>query len=190
MNKNEKLKKDKRKNENNSKKNKDGKLNKVNDKKDYKKMMQEYLEGWKRCKADFENYRKRKEEEKQDNLRYAKENLILELLPVLDNFNSATIHIPETEKNSGWVEGIMYIKKQLEDLLRENGVEEINIKSGDKFDEKFCEAIKDENKKENEEKDKKDNQPQSKSLKIKKVLVKGYRLGEKVIRPAKVIVDK
>ncbi len=152
---------------------------------DYKKLSEEYLLGWKRCKADFENYKKRKEAEKKNDLNYAKESFILQILPVLDNFSASTEHIPQEAQDNSWVEGIMYIKKQLEDILRENGLEEISLKEGDIFDENICEAIESENVSK-KTKDKKEKEKQV--LKIKKVLVKGYRMGDRVIRPAKVIV--
>ena len=80
--------------------------------------------------------------------------------------------------------GIMYIQKQLEDVLRENGVEEIELKVGDNFDAKYCEAVLDSccNKGECGKEEKYQN-------KIKKVILKGYKIGEKVIRPMRVVVE-
>jgi molecular chaperone GrpE len=142
---------------------------------------EEYLFGWKRCMADFENYKKRQQENQKSLGEYLKIDSMLRILPVIDNFHSATEHIPAEQKEVPWVVGIMYIQKQLEDILKENGVTEITVKVGDEFDPTFHEAIADNEVKEDGEKDL-DN-------KIKKVVVKGYKLGEKVIRAARVIVE-
>lgn len=142
------------------------------------------LEGWKRSLAEFENYKKRQTENQKDVIRYATENVVMQIIPVIDNFQASTAHIPEDKKEDGWVTGIMYIQKQLEDVLRENGVEEIELKAGDNFDAKYCEAVLDSccNKGECGKEEKYQN-------KIKKVILKGYKIGEKVIRPMRVVVE-
>jgi molecular chaperone GrpE (heat shock protein) len=144
---------------------------------------QEYLDGWKRCQADFENYKKRQAESQKDLLLYASQNVILQVLPILDNFHVSTDHIPEDQKNNPWVTGIMYIQKQLEDMLKENGVEEIEVYPGDSFDPTFHEATRDFESKENKEDDN-----EFKNI-IRKVVQKGYRIDGKIIRAARVIVE-
>ncbi|HRY82922.1 MAG TPA: nucleotide exchange factor GrpE [Candidatus Moranbacteria bacterium] len=140
------------------------------------------LAGWKRCMADFENYKKRQAENLKDTVAYSNANLISEILPVLDNFHASTDHIPEDQKESGWVVGIMHIQKQLEKVLEDNGVNEISVKVGDKFDPSVMEAIKHEEGSKNKEESEKE-------LIIKKIVMKGYEIGEKVIRVARVIVE-
>jgi molecular chaperone GrpE len=135
------------------------------------------LERLKRCQADFENYKKRQAENMKDFVKYAAENIILEIIPVLDNFHASTDHVPEDQKENSWVVGIMYIQKQLEKVLSDNGAEEITVKAGDKFDPKIHEAVH------SEEEDGKE--PKNK---IAKVVLKGYRMGDKIIRPARVVV--
>ncbi len=137
-----------------------------------------YLEGWRRCMADFENYKKRQQENQKSLGEYLKEDSALQILPVIDNFRSATEHIPEEQKEVPWVTGIMYIQKQLEDILKENGVTEMEVKIGDEFNPNLHEAIADNTKDEKEF-----------SNKIARVILKGYKLGEKVIRPARVVVE-
>ena len=78
---------------------------------------EEYLNNWKRAVADFENYKKRQAESQKDLLRFSLEGIIMQILPVLDNFHASTDHIPEDQKSNAWVVGIMHIQKQLEDLL-------------------------------------------------------------------------
>ena len=139
--------------------------------------MQKGLDGWKRCLAEFENYKKIQAESNKDTIRYASENLVLQILPVIDNFSSSVDHIPEDQKEDPWVKGIMYIKKQLEDVLKENGVEEINVKPGDNFNTATCEAI-----------EAKSEGRKVKGDKIEKIILKGYKIEDKIIRPAKVTV--
>jgi molecular chaperone GrpE len=141
------------------------------------KKAEENLNGWKRCQADFENYKKMQAESQKEFVKYAAQNIIFQLIPVLDNFHMSTDHIPEDQKNGGWVTGIMHIQKQLENVLAENGVEEIPTKAGDKFDPAIHEAV--------EHSDK----GNGTGDKVKKILMKGYKTGNKIIRPVKVIVE-
>jgi len=144
---------------------------------------EQYLEGWKRCQADFENFKKRQADSQKDLIRYSTQNIILQILPVIDNFHASTDHIPEDQKENPWVTGIMYIQKQLEQVLAENGVEEIGAKKGDNFDPAFHEAVEDKECKSCKSKDYKFQN------KIKKVVVRGYKIDDKVIRAARVIVE-
>ena len=143
---------------------------------------EEYLNGWKRCQADFENYKKRQADSQKDLIRYSTQSIVLQILPVIDNFHASTDHIPEDQKNNPWVTGIMYIQKQLEQVLADNGVEEMKIEKGDNFDPAQHEAVEDKECKSCKSKDYKFQN------KIKKVLTRGYRMGDKVVRAARVIV--
>lgn len=143
----------------------------------------EYLDGWKRCQADFENYKKRQAESQKDLIRYSTQNVILQILPVIDNFQASTEHIPEDQKSNPWVTGIMYIQKQLEQVLTDNGVAEIETKIGDNFDPARHEAVEDRECKSCKSKDYKFKN------KIKKIVTRGYQMGDKVVRAARVIVE-
>lgn len=149
---------------------------------------EEYLADLQRTQADFENYRKRQQESQKELGGYLIEKLILDIVPVLDNFRSATMHVPPEQKDSPWVVGIQYIEKQLEDVVKSNGVEVIEVKEGDAFDPTIHEAVSSEAK--NQEL-RIENQDEAKeeTHTIVKVLQKGFRLGGKVIRPAKVTVS-
>ncbi len=143
-----------------------------------KKKIQELIATLQRLQADFENYRKRIETEKKTWTQQALEDFVSQLLPILDNFERATQHIPPAQKNQPWVEGIFYIKRQLEGVLTSIGVAPIPCQSGDKFDPHLHEAI-----------------GVTKTGKVKKghiskIELPGYRFGEKIIRPVKVIVKK
>lgn len=149
---------------------------------------EEYLVDLQRAQADFENYRKRQQESQKELGGYLIEKLILDIIPVLDNFRSATMHVPSEQKNSPWVVGIQYIEKQLEDVIKANGVDVIEAQVGDTFDPAVheamsTEAIDHESGKENQDEAKEETHT------VTKVLQKGFRLGGKVIRPVKVTVS-
>ncbi|MDO8529648.1 MAG: nucleotide exchange factor GrpE [bacterium] len=140
---------------------------------------EEYLNGLKRCQADFENYRKRQDESKKELKDFILEDLALQILPVVDNFQMSLGHIPEDQGKSPWVEGILHIQRQLETILKDNGITEIEAKEGDEFNPEIHEAIHQES----------ENSEQKSKNKVKKIISKGYKIGEKVIRAAKVIVN-
>jgi len=137
---------------------------------------EEYLTDLKRTQADFENYKKRQAESQKELGGYLIEKLVLDIIPVLDNFRAATSHVPPEQKDSPWVTGIQYIEKQLEDVVKQNGVEVIEAKEGDTFDPSIHEAVSHEGETETE------------GHTVAKVLQNGFRIGSKVIRPAKVSV--
>jgi molecular chaperone GrpE len=141
------------------------------------KQKDEYLAGWQRARADFLNYKKEEMERFKEVLKYGNENLILKILPILDNFEKAEREIPDVQKNDKFLEGLFQIKTQIQDFLKNHGVEEIKT-IGEKFDPNFMEVVG-----EVEVKDKK-------SGTMIEETQKGYLLNGKVIRPAKVKVAK
>ncbi len=148
---------------------------------DWQMKAEEYLVDLKRAQADFENYKKRQQESQKELGGYLIEKLVLDIIPVLDNFRAATMHVPDEQKESPWVVGIQYIEKQLEDVIKANGVEVIEVKEGDAFNPAIHEAIDSQQKAES-------SQQEEQADKIVKVLQKGFKLGDKVVRPAKVTV--
>jgi molecular chaperone GrpE len=134
----------------------------------------EYLNDLKRSQADFENYKKRQVETQRDLEGYLTEKVVRDLTPVLDNFYQAISFVPEDQKDSPWLTGITYIHKQLLDALTAHGLAMIEVKEGDTFDPHLHEAI------ESEGED---------GSKVSKVLQPGYKIGERVIKPAKVKVN-
>lgn len=142
-----------------------------------------YLNDLKRLQADFDNYKKRQKEAEGSLKGYLIEGLVLDIIPVLDNFASATQHVPEEQKASPWVVGISYIEKQLESVLTENGMTLIEPNIGDTFDPTKHEAIE----KEGEQKEFAEGE-EIKDI-ISKVHQKGYQLGDRVIRAAKVAIQ-
>ncbi|MDO8566319.1 MAG: nucleotide exchange factor GrpE [Candidatus Moranbacteria bacterium] len=148
----------------------------------------EYLNDLKRCRADFENYKKRQQEAQKELGGYLIEKLVLDIVPVLDNFRSATQHVPPEQKDSPWVVGIQYIEKQLETVLTDNGIQTIEVKEGEAFDPKIHEAL-DTVESSKEQGEGMDEKQKSEQHTVAKVLQKGYKFGERVIRPAKVTVS-
>jgi len=148
----------------------------------------EYLNGWKRAKADYINFKKETEDKQQMLFEFANATLLMEILPIYDNLKKAimTIEAPAAADGStkltmtasaekAWLEGIKQIKKQFEDLLKDYGIEEIKT-IGEKFNPEFHEAISKE-KKEGVE-----------SGVIISEASPGYLMKGKVLVPAKVIV--
>jgi len=135
------------------------------------KNAEKYLNSWKRCQADFENYKKDQAAHQEEFAKFAKMDVISQILPVLDNFEISLAHVPEKEKNSAWVAGITHIKRQIEDVLKNNDIEEIEVKAGDKFNPEIHEAVS------------------GKGDKVKKVLQKGYNLNGRIVRAARVEVS-
>src|SRR4030042_4092081 len=105
-------------------------------------------------------------------IKYSNEELILKILPVLDNIYLAEKELPKELKEHKWTEGILRIKKQISEFLKQEGVEEIKAE-GENFDPNFMEIT------EEVESDKEKNV-------IIEVIQKGYTLNNKVIRPARV----
>lgn len=133
-----------------------------------------YLEDLKRSQADFENYKKRQSDSQKDLAGYLTEKVVRDLTPVLDNFYQALAFVPEDQKDSSWLTGITYIQKQLLDALTSHGLSVIEVGVGDTFDPNIHEAI------ESSGED---------GSKVTKVLQPGYKIGERVIKPAKVKVN-
>jgi molecular chaperone GrpE len=134
----------------------------------------EYLAGWQRSKADFINYKKEELQRMQETARYGSEDLIKDLISVMDNFDLAL----RTLEKAGPVEkGIYLIRTQIDDILKKRGLEKIDLKAGDMFDPAVAEALSAVD----------SEQPPGA---IVEEIEPGYRLHEKVLRPARVIISK
>jgi len=134
----------------------------------------EHLEGWQRARADYQNLQKSFDVEKGEIRRRAQTELILEILPNLDNFDSAMANTEVWEKvDEKWRRGIEYIRQQLHKTLEDYGV--VEITEAKIFNPEIHEPLEIE-----------DTDDESKDHEIIKVMQKGYKLNNKVIRPAKV----
>lgn len=152
---------------------------------------QEYLAGWQRTLADFENYKKRQAHERTAFQEHAAGEIIQTILPVLDNFQQAYGTMPDDIKDHSWVKGIGFIKQQLEQVLEEFGIQRIATE-GKPFDEMLHEAVQDQQSKSNTGKDEKKKVKRKKkgaAPMITKEVRAGYTMNDKVLRPSRVIVE-
>ena len=129
-----------------------------------------------RTLADFDNYKKRAAVEKAQFVQFANENLIQELLPILDGFSRASEAAQKVNAGEEMLKGLDLIKKQLQDVLKKHGVEEIDA-AGKAYDPNFHQAMI------QQEYD----GPEGMIL---QEMLKGYTLRGRLIRPAMVIVSK
>jgi len=132
-------------------------------------------EKYMRLMAEFQNYKKRVAKEKQDIQSFANEKIITELLEVLDNFERSLEHSSDADEN--YVKGMEMIFQQLKTAMEKAGLKEIQA-LGEDFDPAVHNAVMQEESDELE------------SGKVSKVLQKGYKLNDKVIRAAMVAVAK
>ncbi|WP_404453519.1 nucleotide exchange factor GrpE [Oceanobacillus kapialis] len=129
-----------------------------------------------RLQAEFDNFKKRTQKEKEADRKYKSQDLVNDLLPAVDNFERA-LQVESTEENASLVEGITMVYRQLKDALKNAGVEEIET-TGKEFDPNLHHAVM---------------QVEDDELEANTVveeLQKGYILKDRVIRPAMVKVNK
>lgn len=131
-----------------------------------------------RTRADFENYRKRVESEKESARAIGKTQAVLKLLPVIDNIERAITYTPEDIKDHKWVKSVANLVGHLEKSLDGLDLKRINAKPGDAFDPLQHEAIQF------------DEDSDGEHEVIAEELQSGYTLGGEVIRPAMVKVTR
>lgn len=139
-----------------------------------KKQAEEYLNGWKRAKADYINFKNEVEKAQVELVQFANLGLLLKILPIYDGLKRACV---TAEGGNEWTQGILNIKKQFEDLFKNLGMEEIKT-VGEKFNPEVHEAVSRE-KKEGVEADT-----------VLEEVSGGYMMNGKVIMPAKVVVSE
>ncbi|MCL4459675.1 MAG: nucleotide exchange factor GrpE [Chloroflexi bacterium] len=140
-----------------------------------RKRADEYLRDMQRIQADFINYKRRAEQEKEEQRKFANAMLILRILPVLDDLERAVETVSAQLAGLHWVQGIFLIERKLRKILEEEGLTKIEA-LGQTFDPRFHEAIIYEETDEHEE------------GKVIAVLQNGYMMHNRVIRPAVVKV--
>lgn len=139
------------------------------------------LNGWKRAAADFENYKRRKEEENKDLIDFAREVAVTKMLPSLDSLTQALLLAPKeddpglAENYVKWKVGLVGLTQQIDKALTELGVKKIEAK-GKKFDPNYHEAVREV---EGEE-----------DGMVVEELMHGYEINGKVIRPSQVVISK
>ena len=138
---------------------------------------EEYLDLLRRTRADFTNYRRRMDEEKAQWAKDASLDLLLKLLPIVDDFERALASADPKELESGWGKGVALIERNLRALLGNEGLERIDAE-GAEFNPWEHDAVT--------------YQPTAEAEEgtVVQVIRPGYRRGEKVVRPAQVIVAR
>jgi len=144
--------------------------------KDAEKQKEEFLACWKRERADFLNYKKGEIERVSELLKYSNTALVFKFLPVLDNLYLAEKEIKKDLKEDKGVKGLFQIKKQIEDILKSQGIEEIEA-LGKEFNPNFQEAIE-------------EVEADGKPGMVIGEIQKGYKFQGNVLRPAKVKISK
>ncbi|WP_310282118.1 nucleotide exchange factor GrpE [Flavobacterium piscis] len=126
--------------------------------------------------AEFENYKKRTSKERIDLFKTANQEVLLAMLPVLDDFDRATVEINKSD-DENLKKGVELIHEKLKSTLVAKGLEQVEVRAGDAFNADFAEAI---------------TQIPAPSDKLKgkivDVIEKGYKLGDKIIRFPKVVI--
>lgn len=130
----------------------------------------------KRIQADFINFKRRADEERGQIMDYAKKDVILQLLPLVDDISRAIGHLPEDLKDHSWAKGVVKVAKQVNGFLGELGVERIEAE-GAEFNPELHEAVNFEDGDGTHEV-------------VAEELQAGYKIGDHVIRPAMVKVTR
>jgi len=135
---------------------------------------QKYLNNWHRAEADFQNYKRRAEQEREELRRYGNVSVIINLLPVLDDFERAFSSLDSHLAGLSWFDGILLIYRKLRQLLENAGVTPIETE-GQSFDPRFHEAVA---------------HVDGEEGKVISEVQRGYKLHDRVLRPAMVVVGK
>ena len=140
-----------------------------------RKEKEEYLTGWQKERAEFANYKKQEEDRKANFSEAVRERIITRFLTVIDSFNMAFANKEGWEKvDENWRKGVEYIYTQMNNIFEEYGVKPVG-EVGESFDPSMHESI------EMVPTDKKQD-----DHKVSQVVQKGYKLGDRIIRPARV----
>ncbi|MFC1931759.1 nucleotide exchange factor GrpE [Chloroflexota bacterium] len=137
-----------------------------------KEKAEDYLASWQRTQADFINYKRRNEQDREEFNKFANTTLVLCLLPVLDDLERALAAMPPKSAKLPWVEGIRLIERKFRATLENQGLTQIKA-LGEPFDPNLHEAVR---------------QGKGKEGIIIEELQKGYKFRDRVIRPNMVVV--
>lgn len=131
-----------------------------------------YLENWRRAEADLQNFKRRVEQDRSETTRFASASVIINLLPIVDDFERAFQSLDGHIAGMTWFDGIRLIYRKLLALLENSGVKPIQTE-GETFDPRFHEAVAHVEGEEN---------------KVISEVQRGYMLHDRVLRPAMVVV--
>ena len=150
--------------------------NELNELEEVKQKAEEYLAGWKRSMADYQNREKEIAARFEDLAKFGAAETVRAILPVLDNLRASFDHLPPEAQSNGWAKGIALVVKQFEDVLRGLGVEMI-VTTGI-FDPARHESV--------------GSEPVEGAApgSIVKIVSPGYTIHGRILRPSKVIISK
>ena len=137
----------------------------------------EYLDGWQRARAEFANYRRRQEQQRQQMQVAAKASVLVQLLPVMDDLKRALEAVPEESEENPWLSGVEQVQRKWRAALERVGLSVLPVEAGDAFDPNVHEALTHEPCAEVE------------AGKIIQVVQPGYEVDDTVLRPALVRVS-
>ena len=137
----------------------------------------EYLDGWQRARAEFANYRRRQEQQRQQMQVAAKASVLVQLLPVMDDLKRALEAVPEESEGNPWLSGVEQVQRKWQAALERVGLSVLPVEPGDAFDPNVHEALTHEPCAEVE------------AGKIIQVVQPGYEVDDTVLRPALVRVS-
>jgi len=140
--------------------------------------VEEQKDGWLRTRADFENYKKRVQRDASRSYQDAMSSVLKLFLTVSDDLERAIKNKPEEDQLDGWVNGIKLIDQKLVNQMKNLGVERLEVKPGEVFDPNIHEAITQEE------------HPDFEEGQIIDVVQPGYKITDRIIRPAMVRVAK
>lgn len=140
--------------------------------------VRELTQDLQRVRADFENYRKRTEQEKEMARANGKINAVMKLIPVIDNIERAISHVPKDLKDNSWAQGVTKLVKNLEKSLSDLGVSRIDASVGVDFNPDLHEAVQF------------DEESEGNKEVIAEELQAGYKMSDTVMRPSMVKVTK
>jgi molecular chaperone GrpE len=140
--------------------------------------VEEQQDGWLRTRADFDNFKKRVQRDAARSYQDAMASIIKTYLPVADDLDRALKNKPEGPQVAGWVNGIELIYQKLLTQMKNQGVEPMDVNPGDEFDPNIHEAITQEE------------HPEYTEGQIIDVVQPGYRISDRIIRPAMVRVAR
>ena len=135
---------------------------------------QKYLGNWQRAEADFQNYKKRVDQERSENRRFASAALVMNILPILDDLERALMSVDAHLAGLTWLDGVRLIYRKLQLILENAGVSAIEVE-GQQFDPRYHEAVM--------------HADGPEGLVLAEVQ-RGYKLHDRVLRPAMVVVGK
>ncbi|MGM0423451.1 MAG: nucleotide exchange factor GrpE [Thermodesulfobacteriota bacterium] len=131
-----------------------------------------------RVRADAENFRKRMSKEKEQYCKYATESILEDIIPVIDNLELAAQHGRDVQACQDLVQGVDMTIKMFLETLKKHGLEQVQSQEGDEFDPAWHEAMAQEERSDLE------------NGQICQVMQQGYRIKDRLLRPAKVVVSK